>query len=58
MLLERHLEPAIVCAQIKKMSPEESLRQLWLRNAIGSCVSHDRLRHATVMVSRLTQMNV
>ncbi len=29
------------------MAPEEALRQLWLWNAIGSCVSRDQLCHAT-----------
>ncbi len=33
--------------QIKKMPSEEALHQPWLWNAIGSCVSRDRLRHAT-----------
>ncbi len=33
--------------EFKKMPPEEALHQLWLYNAIGSCMSLDRLRHAT-----------
>ncbi len=39
---------AAFCALIKKMPPEEALLQLWLWNAIGSCVSLERLRHAVV----------
>ncbi len=36
-----------VSVWIQKMPPEDCLCQPWLWNAIGSCVSPERLRHAT-----------
>ncbi len=38
---------AVSVREFKKMLPEEAVRQPWLWNAIGFCVSRDWLHHAT-----------